>query len=438
MTQTIENFSGKFYFEPSQNMWSNILKRPVFDDRDLKNMVAIILNDVKENGDEALKKYSLKFDHVAVSSFAVSDAEFDEAEMLVDAHLKTAIRSAKKNIEAFHLNQLQPPQKIETTPGVFCWRRSAGIQKVGLYIPGGSAPLFSTVLMLGIPAIIAGCEDILLCSPPAANGKIHPAVLFTALVLGIKKVYKLGGVQAIAALAYGTESIDKVYKIFGPGNQFVTAAKSLINAGGVAIDMPAGPSEIAVYADNSCVPAFVAADLLSQAEHGPDSQVLLVSVSLDIINKVVAELNRQMDLLPRKKIVMQAVINSILIKASSTNEAFEIINSYAPEHLIIASDKAETLCGKVINAGSVFLGNYSSESAGDYASGTNHTLPTNGFAKAYSGVSVDSFVKKITYQHVQKNGIKSLADIVETMAEAEGLHAHKYAMQLRRESLNIE
>lgn len=435
MQQTILSFSGKFYDEPPQHLWQQVLQRPVVEQQNLHDTVNEILLDVKNNGDKAVKKYSLKFDSISPDSFLVTDNEFTEANELLDDQLKEAIRSAKKNIETFHVTQIETHQKIETVPGVFCWRKSVPIEKVGLYIPGGTAPLFSTVIMLAVPAVVAGCADIILCTPPAKNGKVHPAILFAASVAGIKKVYKVGGVQAIAAMAYGTESIEKAYKIFGPGNQYVTAAKALVNAQGTAIDMPAGPSEVAVFADESCVPAFVAADLLSQAEHGGDSQVLLVSTSDDVIKNVIKEIEIQLQDLPRNNFIKQSLQHSVFIVISSIEAAFNLLNEYAPEHLIIASDNAVELSEKVCNAGSVFIGNYSSESAGDYASGTNHTLPTNGFAKAYSGVSVDSFVKKITFQEVKKEGIKSIANTVETMAEAEGLRAHKQAMVLRRQSL---
>lgn len=435
MQQTILSFGGKFYDEPSQHLWQQVLQRPVVEQQNLHDAVNEILFDVKNNGDKAVKKYSLKFDGISPDSFLVTNNEFTEANDLLDDQLKEAIRSAKNNIETFHVTQIETHHKIETVAGVFCWRKSVPIEKVGLYIPGGTAPLFSTVLMLGMPASIAGCPDICLCTPPSKSGKVHPAILFAASVAGIKKVYKVGGVQAIAAMAYGTESIEKMYKIFGPGNQYVTAAKALVNAQGTAIDMPAGPSEVAVFADESCVPAFVAADLLSQAEHGADSQVLLVTTSNDVIKNVTKEIEFQLQDLPRNNLIKQSLQHSVFIKISSIETAFNLLNEYAPEHLIIASDNALELAEKVCNAGSIFIGNYSSESAGDYASGTNHTLPTNGFAKAYSGVSVDSFVKKITFQEVKKEGIKSIANTVEIMAEAEGLHAHKQAMALRRQSL---
>jgi histidinol dehydrogenase len=435
MQQTVLSFGGKFYDEPSQHLWQEILQRPVVEQQSLHDTVNAIMLDVKNNGDEAVKKYTLRFDGISPGLLLVTDDEFAEANDLLDDQLKDAIRSAKQNIETFHAAQIETHPKIETVPGVFCWRKSVAIQKVGLYIPGGTAPLFSTVIMLGVPAIIAGCADIILCTPPANNGKVHPAILFAASVAGINKVYKVGGVQAIAAMAYGTASIEKVYKIFGPGNQYVTAAKAIVNAQGTAIDMPAGPSEVAVFADDNCVPAFVAADLLSQAEHGLDSQVLLVATSDDVIQNVAKEIEIQLQTLQRNNFIKQSLQHSIFIKVSSTKTAFDLLNEYAPEHLIIAGSDALGLAEKVTNAGSVFIGNYSSESAGDYASGTNHTLPTNGFARAYSGVSVDSFVKKITFQEVKKEGIKSIADTVETMAEAEGLHAHKQAMVLRRRSL---
>ncbi|HEY0274197.1 MAG TPA: histidinol dehydrogenase, partial [Chitinophaga sp.] len=345
--------------------------------------------------------------------------------------LQAAILQARQNIESFHRAQQEPPQVIETMPGVQCWRRPVAIDKVGLYIPGGSAPLFSTILMLGIPAVIAGCREIVLCTPSNAEGQVHPAILFTAQAIGIEKVFKIGGVQAIGAMAYGTETVPRVYKIFGPGNQYVTAAKQLVNKAGTAIDMPAGPSEVAVLADETCVPAFVAADLLSQAEHGPDSQVLLVSTSLQVIRDVEAAVAAQLQALPRQQTAARALDNSRLILVHDLDEAMDLLNEYAPEHLIIACKNDEQLAGKVINAGSVFLGNYSPESAGDYASGTNHTLPTNGHARAYSGVSLDSFLKKITYQRLSREGLQQLGRTIEQMATAEGLEAHKQAVTIR-------
>ncbi|MBA2614132.1 MAG: histidinol dehydrogenase [Bacteroidetes bacterium] len=416
---------------PAKTQWPELLKRPVIDTSYLEETVTKILVDVKLNGDATVKKYTSQFDGSAIENALVSIKEFDVAEKLCSNELKAAINLAKKNIEQFHISQKEEVKIIETTPGVKCWRNSIGIEKVGLYIPGGSAPLFSTILMLGVPATIAGCREIILCSPPDKNGNLNPAILYTAKLVGVTKVFKIGGVQAIAAMAYGTETVSKVFKIFGPGNQYVTCAKQLVNKNGIAIDMPAGPSELAILADNSCAPAFVAADLLSQAEHGEDSQVILVSDNETVILEVISELKKQLSLLPRKDICTKALENSKFILLKNINEAIDLINEYAPEHLIIACKNDEELSDKIINAGSVFLGNYSCESAGDYASGTNHTLPTNGYAKAYSGVSLDSFVKKITYQKLTKKGIQTIGPAIELMAEAEGLQAHKNAVTLR-------
>ena len=416
---------------PLRSDWPELIKRPIFDNASLETTVRSILLDVKQNGDVALEKYTKQFDKVGIESLLVSEEEFTDAEKNVSNDLKNAIQLAKSNIEKFHNAQKEEVKVIETTEGVSCWRKSVAIEKVGLYIPGGSAPLFSTVLMLGIPAFLAGCKEIVLCSPPDVNGKINSAILYTAKVVGITKVFKVGGAQAIAAMAYGTESISKVYKIFGPGNQYVTCAKQFVSSEGIAIDMPAGPSELAILADETCVPAFVAADLLSQAEHGADSQVILVSTEENIIKDVIEELNKQVEVLPRKEIALKALQNSKAILVKDTDEAFNLLNEYAPEHLIIACKNDELLAGEIINAGSVFLGNYSCESAGDYASGTNHTLPTNGNAKAYSGVSLDSFVKKITFQKISEKGINNIGKAIELMAEAEGLSAHKNAVSIR-------
>ncbi len=416
---------------PARSTWETILKRPVFETESLEARVLPVLQQVKEKGDEALKKFTLEFDKIALDQLAVSESEIEAAVKLVTDELKNAIDVARINIEKFHLAQREEIKKIETTPGVVCWRKSVPITKVGLYIPGGTAPLFSTILMLGVPANIAGCEEIILCTPPDKTGKIHPAILYTASVLGIKKIFKAGGAQAIAAMAYGTETIPQVYKIFGPGNQYVTAAKQLVNKGGVAIDMPAGPSEVAVIADEACNPAFVAADLLSQAEHGVDSQVILVSDSKKVIEAIEKEVAAQLALLSRKEFAAKALDNSKTILVKDMNEAMELINVYAPEHLILQVKEYERLALMVKNSGSVFLGNYTPESAGDYASGTNHTLPTNGYAKAYSGVSLDSFVKKITFQHITKEGIQNLGPTIELMAAAEQLDAHKNAVTLR-------
>lgn len=416
---------------PNRSEWTTLLKRPAMNVASLESVVNSVLTDIKANGDVAVKKYTLQFDMVAVENVLVTDAEFIQAEKNVSAELKAAIQLAKSNIEKFHIAQKEESKVIETIEGVKCWRKSVAIEKVGLYIPGGSAPLFSTILMLGIPAKLAGCKEIILCTPPNSNGEINSAILYTAKLIGISKVFKIGGVQAIGAMAFGTETVPKVYKIFGPGNQYVTCAKQLINKEGVAIDMPAGPSEVAVLADDTCVPAFVAADLLSQAEHGADSQVILVSDNEKVIADIQIELQKQLEQLPRKELTAKALNNSKAILVKDKNEAIDLLNEYAPEHFIIACKEDEQLAEKVINAGSVFLGNYSCESAGDYASGTNHTLPTNGYAKAYSGVSLDSFVKKITFQKLSKKGIENIGKAIELMAEAEGLQAHKNAVTLR-------
>ena len=419
------------FINPSREQWAVIIERPKINDAELRIIVSGILKDVKENGDSAIKKYCLQFGKVLLEDLKVSDTEIDEAVNLVDQDLKNAIQLAKNNIEKFHATQKQEELKIETSKGVLCWRKSVAIEKVGLYIPGGTAPLFSTLLMLGIPSVMACCSEIVICTPSDTNGNINPVILYTAQLLGLKNIYKVGGVQAIAAMAYGSESISKVYKIFGPGNQFVTCAKQMINMDGIAIDMPAGPSEVAVYADESCEPAFVASDLLSQTEHGVDSNVLLVASSEEILEKVKQEINIQIKDLSRKNIAEAALSKSNLVVMQNVDEAFCLLNEYAAEHLILASDNASMLAEKVINAGSVFLGNYSPESVGDYASGTNHTLPTNGYAKAYSGVSLDSFVKKITFQKLNKEGLKSIGNAVELMAAAEGLDAHKNAVSIR-------
>lgn len=416
---------------PDKSTWKELLKRPALDSTSLEATVKSILADIKANGDSAVKKYVLQFDKANLNSFEVNQNEIKSAETKLSVELKNAIQNAKSNIEKFHSAQKEETKQIETTNGVNCWRKSVGIEKVGLYIPGGSAPLFSTVLMLGVPAKLAGCKEIILCTPSDPDGNINPAISFAAQLVGVTKIFKVGGVQAIAAMAYGTESIPQVYKIFGPGNQYVTCAKQLINKEGVAIDMPAGPSEVAVIADESCVPSFVAADLLSQAEHGADSQVILVSNSENVIKKVNEELELQLKTLSRNTIAEKALQNSKAILVNSLEEGMELLNEYASEHLIIACSNADELAGKVVNAGSVFIGNYSCESAGDYASGTNHTLPTNGYAKAYSGVSLDSFVKKITFQKLSKEGINTIGKTIELMAEAEGLDAHKNAVSIR-------
>ncbi len=415
----------------SDGGWSKLLARPVYEGSSLENSVRSILGEVKEKGDEAVRHFSGKFDHVSLEKFEASSKEMQEAEVLVPGELKEAIQQACANIELFHKNQVDRVQVIETMPGVQCWRKMLAIQKVGLYIPGGTAPLFSTVLMLGIPARIAGCKERILCSPPDKEGRLQPAILYAAKVAGISKIFKIGGVQAIAALAYGTESIPKVHKIFGPGNQYVTCAKQLVQSEGTAIDMPAGPSELAVYADQSANPAFLAADLLSQAEHGIDSQVLLVCSSTYLSDQVLLQIEQQAKKLARKETAGKALENSKIILVRDEEEAMKLLNEYAPEHLILACENAEELADKVVNAGSVFLGHYSPESAGDYASGTNHTLPTNGHAKAYSGVSLDSFVKKITFQKLSQDGLYRIGKTVKLMAEAEGLGAHAHAITIR-------
>jgi len=419
---------------PKKEDWREIIKRPAFDNAALEKTVQNVLSDIKTIGQAAVKRYTLQFDNVNIENVLVTEVEFLQAVKLISEDLKNAIQLAKNNIEIFHASQKEEVKIIETMPGVKCWRKSVAIQKVGLYIPGGTAPLFSTILMLGVPAKLAGCGEIILCTPPDINGNINPAILYTAQLVGITKVYKVGGVQAIGAMAYGTDIIPQVYKIFGPGNQYVTCAKQIVNKHGVAIDMPAGPSEVAILVDETCVPEFVAADLLSQAEHGSDSQVILVSTNETIIQNIQTELEIQLALLPRKDLASKALLNSKAILVKTNEDAIQILNQYAPEHLIIACKNDEQLAEQIINAGSIFLGNYSCESAGDYASGTNHTLPTNGYAKAYSGVSLDSFVKKITCQKLSKEGIKSIGPAIELMAEAEGLQAHKNAVTLRLKS----
>ena len=423
------------FIEPSREQWMKLIQRPSFDHASLENIVLPILQDVKQNGDMAIKKYALQFDNITLNDLKVNEDEIESALLAVEDDLKNAISLAKENISRFHQTQIEKVVKTETTAGVTCWRKPVAIQHVGLYIPGGTAPLFSTLLMLAIPAQIAGCRNITVCTPAGKDGKIHPAILYTAHLLGLTNIYKIGGVQAIAAMAYGSETVSKVNKIFGPGNQYVTTAKQLINRVGIAIDMPAGPSEVAVFADESAVPAFIAADLLSQAEHGADSQVVLVATSAVIIHQVKTEIDQQLALLSRKNIAAEALQNSRFIVIKNVDTAFDFLNEYAAEHLIIAADDAESLSAKVINAGSIFLGNYSPEAAGDYASGTNHTLPTNGYARAYSSVSVDSFVKKITFQQLSKEGLNNIGNAVETMAMAEGLDGHKNAITIRLNTL---
>ena len=421
----------KTYINPEKLSWPEILKRPLIDVSELYEKVQTILNEIKNDGDKALKKFTLQFDGINPDSILVSKEEIDEAEKLVDSELKVAMALASKNIEVFHSAQKSEIKKIETTTGVTCWQKPVAIEKVGLYIPGGSAPLFSTVLMLAIPAQIAGCKEIILCSPPNKQGKIHPAILYAAKISGVIKIYKLGGVQAIGAMAFGTETVPKTYKIFGPGNQFVMAAKQLVSMTDVAIDMPAGPSEVLVVADETSNPAFVASDLLSQAEHGADSQVVLVANRLEIVEKVLTEIERQVITLPRGKTASKALEHSILIVQESLDEQIGLINEYAPEHLIISTKNYAEIAEKITNAGSVFLGEYTPESAGDYASGTNHTLPTNGWARSYNGVNLDSFLRKITFQEISKEGLKNIGPAIEKMAAAEELEAHKNAISLR-------
>jgi histidinol dehydrogenase len=425
----------KIYKNISPSDYKNILKRPAMDTIALFGTVRNILNDIKINGDAAVKKYAAQFDKSNLENCQVSDKEFETAENQLDSALKSAILTAKTNIERFHSRQVSEPEVIETMTGIECWRKSIGIEKVGLYIPGGTAPLFSTVLMLGIPAQIAGCKEVILCTPCKVDGVVHPAILFAAKTVGITKVFKIGGVQAIGAMAYGTEIVPQVYKIFGPGNQYVTAAKQVVNTEGVAIDMPAGPSEVMVIADDTANPDFVAADLLSQAEHGVDSQVVLLAYNEMIVENVLKSIDNQLLTLPRADISRKALGNSIAIIVENDDEAMSISNEYAPEHLIISTQNADDLAATVVNAGSVFIGHYSPESVGDYASGTNHTLPTNGYAKAYSGVSVDSFVKKITYQKLSTEGLKNIGHAVIAMAKAEQLDAHARAVSIRLASL---
>lgn len=416
---------------PARSEWDRITERPHLDVSQLNATVASVLADIKSRGDEAVKAYEEQFDHVRLSSLSVSEEEWQEAETLLSDELKQAIRLAHQNIEKFHAVQRFESRKIETQPGVVCWQKSVPIERVGLYIPGGTAPLFSTVLMLATPAKIAGCSEIVLCTPPNREGRVHPAILMAARVAGVSKIFKAGGVQAIGAMAYGTASVPKVYKIFGPGNQYVMAAKQQVSLHDVAIDMPAGPSEVCVIADDHANIEFVAADLLSQAEHGVDSQVLLITTSEQVILDVQAEVNRQLDLLPRKEIAAKALENSRMVLVKDMNEAIDLSNAYAPEHLILQTADYEKLAKKVVNAGSVFLGEFACESAGDYASGTNHTLPTHGYATAYSGVNLDSYCRKVTFQHLTADGIRSIGHAVELMAEAEQLEAHKNAMSVR-------
>jgi histidinol dehydrogenase len=421
----------QLYNNPSRETWKQLAQRPQIELEFLESSIRNILNRVKKSGDQALKDLTLQFDKVSIDDLAVRSSEIAEAERSLSPELKDAIRVAAANIEKFHKAQRRETMKVETTSGVVCWRKAVAIDKVGIYIPGGSAPLFSTVLMLGIPARLAECKEIILCSPPDKQGKINPAILFAANLVGVTKIFRVGGAQAIAAMAYGTETIPNVYKIFGPGNQYVTKAKQLVTEDGVAIDMPAGPSEVLIFADDTAIPSFVAADLLSQAEHGEDSQVMLVVENESIVKQIQTELDAQLQKLPRKAIAEKSLSNSRLVVFPELDNAIEFINQYAPEHLIINHRDLEEVADKITNAGSVFLGNYSPEAIGDYASGTNHTLPTNGYARSYAGVSLESFLKYITFQQVSEAGIKALGPVVEKMAEAEQLMGHKMAISVR-------
>jgi len=422
-------------YTPEKADWKEVLKRPTQTVADIEQKVNTIFKEVQEEGDHVLKVYTKEFDRVALDNLRVSEMEIEEAKTQVSSELKDAIQLAKTNIETFHKAQITGRIEVETTVGVRCWQEKRPIQKVGLYIPGGTAPLFSTILMLAVPATIAGCQEIVLCSPPNREGKVHPAILHTADLCGVTQIYKVGGIQAIAGMTFGTESIPKVYKIFGPGNQFVTVAKQIATKYGVAIDMPAGPSELLVVADDTANAVFVASDLLSQAEHGVDSQVILVSTSKVMIDAVEKEVEKQIEKLPRKEIAQKAIDNSKLIYVSDDRTAIDLINEYGPEHYIVCVGNEDFYVENTMNAGSVFIGNYTPESAGDYASGTNHTLPTNGYAKQYSGVNLDSFMKNMTFQKITEEGIKEIGSAIEIMAEAEGLQAHKNAVTLRLESL---
>ncbi|WP_223608245.1 histidinol dehydrogenase [Chryseobacterium sp. OSA05B] len=421
----------KIYRYPERKIWSDLVQRPVMEREEISGLITEIFETVEKNGDNALIEFNKKFDKAVTPEILASEAEVESAENEISEGLKNAIRQAKENISKFHAAQITETEKIETVKGVTCWRENRAVEKVGIYIPGGTAPLFSTVLMLAVPANLAGCKEIILCTPPDSNGNINPAILFTAKLCGITKIFKTGGAQAIAAMTLGTESIPKVYKIFGPGNQFVVAAKEYAQRFGVAMDMPAGPSEVLVIADSKAVPEFCAADLLSQAEHGSDSQVVFITPDFKILEKTIKAVEEQIKILPRNEMAQQALDHSLFILSESIGEALEFSNLYAPEHLILALEDFEQYIPMVSNAGSVFLGNYSCESAGDYASGTNHTLPTNAYAKNYSGVSLDSFVKKITFQHLSKEGLKNIGKTIELMAEAEGLIAHKNAVSIR-------
>ena len=416
---------------PAREDWASLLTRPAYDSTSLFDTVQKILDDIRSHGDKAIKKYTQKFDNVSLDVIEVTKDEIAEADKLVSVHLKQAIEMARRNIWKFHSEQQQDLPEIQTSPGVYCWQKAIAIEKVGLYVPGGTAPLFSTVLMLGIPAQIAECKEIILCTPPNKEGKIHPAVLYAAKVAGVHRIFKIGGTQAIAAMAYGTESVPKVYKIFGPGNQYVTAAKQLVSLRDVAIDMPAGPSEVEVIADETANPIFVAADLLSQAEHGVDSQSILITVSEKIVEPVLEQLEIQLEQLPRKEFARKALENSKIIVLKTLEEAVEMTNEYAPEHLIISTHYFMGVAANIVNAGSVFLGHYTPESAGDYASGTNHTLPTNGYAKAYSGVNLDSYIRKVTFQQITQEGLTNLSNAIILMAESEELQAHSNAVKVR-------
>lgn len=423
---------------PPKDTWGEIVKRPVQDTRLLERAVADIIADVRDIGDTALRRYAQRFDKVDLDDLEISAAEFAEAGYRLPDELKTAIATAKANIEKFHAVRDARPKIIETTSGVYCWRKTLPIEKVGLYVPAGSAPLFSTVLMLAIPAKLAGCQEIIMCSPTNASGKVDPVTLYAAKLCGVTRVFKIGGAQAIAAMGYGTGSVPQVYKIFGPGNQYVTEAKRQISKAGVAIDIPAGPSEVAVLADETAIPAFVASDLLAQAEHGPDSQVLLVTTNEAIVIATLTEVTKQIETLPRRQIAEASLKNSKAVLVENLQVGVELINEYAPEHLIIAIENPDGVADLIVNAGSVFLGNYSCESAGDYASGTNHTLPTNGLARAFGGVSVESFTKKITFQKLTREGIQNLGPTIEIMARAEGLNAHERAVSIRLAEIGVQ
>jgi histidinol dehydrogenase len=425
----------KIILYPEKNNWELLSRRPEIDKSDLGIVVSNIMNRVRSEKDKAVSFFSEQFDGVPAGNIKVSASEFLESEEQINEELKNAVNTAKTNIENFHSSQLQKEPVIETSEGIKCWRKNSPIEKVGLYIPGGSAPLFSTFLMLGIPAKIAGCKNITVCTPPSKDGKVSPLILYIGKILGITEIYKVGGAQAIAAMAYGTETIPKVYKIFGPGNQYVTKAKELVQLDGIAIDMPAGPSEVLIIADAGANPSFIASDLLSQAEHGPDSQVIMLTDNKELIQRVKTEVDKQAELLPRKEIALKALENSKLILLSTLDECIDFSNGYAPEHLIINTRNTALIAEKIISAGSVFMGNFSCESAGDYASGTNHTLPTNGFARSYSGVSVDSFLKKISFQEITADGMRNLGPVIEIMAEAENLYGHKNAVSIRLKSL---